>query len=58
MGSALTKNYEVDKEAYMNGGLHGLWKVHRGKKKDRNNMDVSIFFFEKKLIDKKKTSQS
>lgn len=54
VGSGLTKNYELDKEPYMHGGLNNLWKVYRGKKKDRNNMDVSIFIFEKKQLDKKK----
>lgn len=58
MGSALTKNYELDKEPYLSAGLHGIWKVYRGKKKDRGNMDVSIFILEKKSLDKKKTSQT
>ncbi len=58
MGSQLTKNYEVDQDPYMHGGLHNLWKVYRGKKKDRNMMDVSIFIFEKKILDKKKMSQN
>ena len=58
MGSQLTKNYDVDKEPYMHGGLHSLWKIYRGKKKDRNNMDVSVFIFEKKTLDKKKLSQN
>lgn len=56
MGSQLTKNYEIEKEPYFQGGLHSLWNVYRGKKKDRNNMDVSIFVFEKKTLDKKKIS--
>ena len=58
MGSQLTKNFEVDKEPYMHGGLHNLWKVYRAKKKDRNNMDVSIFIFDKKNLEKKKMSQA
>ena len=53
MGSQLTKNYDIEKEPYIMGGLHNLWKVYRAKKKDRNNMDVSIFTFDKKAIDKK-----
>jgi hypothetical protein len=56
MGSSLTKNYDVEKEPYMHGGLHNLWKVYRAKKKDRNNMDCSLFIFEKKSLDKKKYS--
>lgn len=56
MGSSLTKNYDVDKEPYMHGGLHNLWKIYRAKKKDRNNMDCSLFIFEKKILDKKKLS--
>jgi SCY1-like protein 2 len=58
VGSSLTKNYELDKEPYMHGGLHNLWKIYRGKKKDRNNMDVSVFIFEKKSLEKKKLSQA
>ncbi|CDW79562.1 serine threonine protein kinase [Stylonychia lemnae] len=58
MGSSLTKNYDVEKEPYMHGGLHNLWKVYRAKKKDRNNMDCSLFIFEKKSLDKKKYSQA
>lgn len=58
MGSALTKNYDLEKESYLSAGLHGLWKVYRGKKKDRGFMDVSIFIFEKKLLDKKKIKES
>lgn len=56
MGSQLTKNYDIDKEPYMQAGMHNLWKVYRGKKKDRGNMDVSIFIFEKKQLEKKKLS--
>lgn len=58
MGSSLTKNYEVEKEPYMHAGLHNLWKVYRAKKKDRNNMDCSLFIFDKKNLDKKKLSQT
>lgn len=58
VGSNLTKNYEVDKEPYMHGGLHNLWKIYRAKKKDRNNMDCSLFIFDKKSLDKKKLSQN
>jgi hypothetical protein len=53
MCSSLTKNYELDKETYMHGGLHNLWKVYRAKKKDRGNMDCSVFIFEKKTLEKK-----
>lgn len=58
IGSQLTKNYDIDKEPYLHGGLHNLWKIYRGKKKDRNNMDCSVFIFEKKILDKKKLSQN
>lgn len=58
VGSSLTKNYDLDKEPYLHGGLHNLWKIYRAKKKDRNNMDVSVFIFEKKSLEKKKLSQS
>jgi SCY1-like protein 2 len=58
MGSSLTKNYDLDKEPYMHGGLHNLWKVYRGKKKDAGNRDCSVFIFEKKTLDKKKIGQT
>ena len=58
MGSQLLKNYEVEKDPYMHGGLHNLWKIYRGKKKDSNNMDVSVFTFDEKVLDKKKLSQT
>lgn len=54
----MTKNYDVDKEPYMHAGLHNLWKVYRAKKKDRNNMDCSLFIFDKHAVDKKKFSQA
>lgn len=36
-GTALTKNYDVEKEPYMMAGLHQLWMVFRAKKKGREN---------------------
>ena len=48
MGTALTKNYEVDKEPYMHAGLHNMWKVYHGRKKTAPNNEVSIFMFDKK----------
>ena len=41
----------------MHGGLHNLWKVYRAKKKDRNNMDCSLFIFDKHSVDKKKVKE-
>jgi len=53
MGSQLTKNYEVEKEPYMKGGMHNMWSVYRAKRKKGGDGsgtgDVSIFMFEKKL---------
>lgn len=53
MGSQLTKNYEVDKEPYMKGGMHNMWSVYHAKKKtgvtSTGSNEVSIFMFEKKL---------
>ena len=56
MGSQLTKNYDIDKEPYIMGGLHNFWKVYKARKKDRGNMEVSIFTFDKKSMDKKTSS--
>jgi hypothetical protein len=53
MGSQLTKNFEVDKEPYMRGGMHNMWNVFRGKRKigvgGTSTGEVSIFMFEKKI---------
>jgi hypothetical protein len=49
----LTKNFEVDKEPYMRGGMHNMWNVFRGKRKvgvgGTSTGEVSIFMFEKKI---------
>ena len=49
MGSQLTKNYDYEKEPYLYGGLHNMWKVYRGKKKSAPHNEVSIFMFDKKM---------
>lgn len=55
-GTQLTKNYDMEKEPYMNAGLHGLWKVYRAMRRGREDMPpVSIFMLEKKSWDKKKS---
>ena len=54
-GTQLTKNYEVDKEPYMQAGLHSLWSVFAAKRKGRENQEVSIFMLDKRLWDKKKS---
>ena len=55
MGSQLTKNYDLDKEPYMQVGLHQLWSVYRGKRRGRENQEASIFMLDKRLWDKKKS---
>lgn len=58
-GTQLTKNYDMEKEPYMNAGLHGLWKVYRAMRRGREDMPpVSIFMLEKKLWDKKKSEMN
>jgi len=49
----LTKNYDVAKEPDFQGGLHNLWAVYKATKKDKSMQEVSVFTFEKKLVDKK-----
>ena len=58
MGSALTKNYDIEKEPYMHGGFHNFWKVYRGKKKTAPHNEVSIFMFDKKQGKTKKNKLS
>ncbi len=54
-GTQLTKNYEVQKEPYMQAGLHNLWSVFRAEKRGKEDQKVSIFMLEKKSWDKKKS---
>jgi hypothetical protein len=54
MGSQLTKNYDLDKEPYMQAGLHQLWSVYRATKRGKED-EVSIFMLEKKMWDSKKS---
>lgn len=57
MGSQLTKNYEVDREPSASGGIGGLWKIYSAYKRDRARTPVSIFMFDKRLIDKRRTDR-
>jgi SCY1-like protein 2 len=51
MGNTLLRDYNVEKESFLTGGFQNLWKIYKGKHKDRNT-DVSVFFFDKKSLDK------
>lgn len=53
MGSQLTKNYDVDREATTFGSIGGPWKIYGSTRKDRERTPVSIFMFDKKIIDRK-----
>ena len=56
MGGHLTKNYDVEKESFILGGLHCLWRVHRAKKKSGSEAsDVAIFMLDKKNVKGKLT---
>mmetsp|Transcript_7884 Transcript_7884/g.13219 ORF Transcript_7884/g.13219 Transcript_7884/m.13219 type:complete len:657 (-) Transcript_7884:705-2675(-) len=57
-GTQLIKNYEVDKEPFMQAGLHQLWSVFRAKRRGRENQEVSIFMIEKRTWDKKKSESN
>ena len=54
-GTKLTKNYELEKQPYMQAGLHGLWNVYRAEKRGQADKKVSVFMIEKKSWDKKKS---
>ena len=45
----MSKKYDYDKEPYLYGGMHNLWKVYRGTMKTAPNSEVSIFMFDKKV---------
>ena len=55
----MTKAYDIEKEHYLTGGIHNLWKVYRARKKQATggeNKEVSIFMFDKKTIKAPKTA--
>jgi SCY1-like protein 2 len=51
MGNPLFKNYNADKDPFLTGGFHNLWKIYKGSRKDRKQ-DVCIFVCEKKSLEK------
>jgi SCY1-like protein 2 len=51
MGSQLLKNYNVEKDSFLTAGYNNYWKVYKGSHKERK-MDVSVFVFEKKNLEK------
>lgn len=51
MGNTLLRDYNVEKEPFLTAGFQNLWKIYKGKHKDRNT-DVSVFFFDKKNLEK------
>lgn len=53
MGSQLTKNYEVERDAKSEGGIGGPWKIYSATRRDREKTPVSIFIFDKRTLDKK-----
>ena len=53
MGSQLTKNYEVERDPKSEGGIGGPWKIYSATRRDRERTPVSIFTFDKRLLDKK-----
>lgn len=57
MGSQLTKNYEVEREAKSEGGITGAWKIYSATRRDREKTPVSIFTFDKRILDKKANKQ-
>ena len=56
MGSQLTKSYDVESNVRASGGLNGVWKIYSATKKDKSHQRVSIFMFDKRLIEKKKSA--
>lgn len=53
MGSQLTKNFEVERDAKSEGGIGGPWKIYSATRRDREKSPVSIFTFDKRLLDRK-----
>ena len=55
MGSQLTKNYDVQSSVSTTGGLAELWHVYSATKKNPQRTPVSIFMFDKRVLDRKRT---
>ena len=54
MGSALAKNYDVEKEATCSGGHCYLWQVFKATRK-KDGKKVSVFYFNKADFEKRIT---
>ena len=54
MGSALAKNYDVEKEATCSGGHCYLWQVFKATRK-KDDKKVSVFYFNKADFEKRIT---
>ena len=52
MGNQLIKNYDIEKEPKAVGGIGSLWKIYQAVKQDKTKQEVSIFMFDKKVLDK------
>ena len=52
MGSALAKNYDVEKEATCSGGHCYLWQVFKATRK-KDGKKVSVFYFNKADFEKR-----
>jgi SCY1-like protein 2 len=57
MGTTLTKNYDVEAEPCGAGGLSGLWRIYSCKRKTKDRAALSIFMFDKKRLDRKRTNR-
>mmetsp|Transcript_8304 Transcript_8304/g.16371 ORF Transcript_8304/g.16371 Transcript_8304/m.16371 type:complete len:797 (+) Transcript_8304:5029-7419(+) len=57
MGSTLTKNYDVEAEPCGSGGLSCLWRIYSCKRKSKDRASLSIFMFDKKRLDRKRTNR-
>eukprot|EP00922_Rhytidocystis_sp_ex-Travisia-forbesii_P043156 GHVS01064461.1.p1 GENE.GHVS01064461.1~~GHVS01064461.1.p1 ORF type:complete len:965 (-),score=138.48 GHVS01064461.1:245-3139(-) len=52
MGNQLLKVYHVDKESELEGGRFLRWKILQAVHKDRHHQTVTLFVFDKKLLDR------
>ena len=55
MGSQLTKNYDVQSNFSSTGGIAELWHLYSATKKNPQRTPVSIFMFDKRVLDRKRT---
>jgi hypothetical protein len=50
MGNQLIRNTEITKDVVGTGGVGGQWIMHKAHRMDKSRANVTVFMFDKKVI--------